>query len=111
LTQHTIVMMKHRVTSFINGSVHAGTQLAVSLHWRNVAKGETGMTETCAMSSVAKMHAAGSKTDIWIMSALNMSNVKRGTMTTLVPITNNLTDSILLREGAMQEESRHFPTT
>jgi hypothetical protein len=32
---------------------------------------------------------------------LNRSDVKRGTMTTMVPIMTNLTDSVLRREGAM----------
>jgi hypothetical protein len=37
--------------------------------------------------------------------------MKRGTMTTMVPIMTNLTDSVLPRESAMQEESRPFPMT
>jgi hypothetical protein len=98
------VMMKHGVTSLTTGRVHTGTQLAVSLHRRNVAEGETGMAETCTMSSTAKMHAAGSKTSVRRVSTLNKSDVKRGTMTTMVPIMTNLTDSVLLREGAMEEK-------
>jgi hypothetical protein len=39
--------------------VSVGTQLAVSLHQRNVAEGKTEMTETCVTSSAAKMHVAG----------------------------------------------------
>jgi hypothetical protein len=74
-----------------------------------VAKGEIGMIETCMMSSAAKVHVIGSKTGIRSTSALNRSNVKRGTMTTVVPIMTNLTDSILPKEGTMQEESRPFP--
>jgi hypothetical protein len=51
------------------------------------------------------------KTDVKSVSALNRSDVKRRIMPTMVPIMTNLTDSVLLREGAMQEESGHFPTT
>jgi hypothetical protein len=64
-----------------NRRVHTGTRQAVSLHRRNAAEGEIGMTEICAISS---------------MSVLNRSS---------------LTDSILLRDGVMQEESRHSPKT
>jgi hypothetical protein len=105
------MMMKHGVTSLTTGRVHAGTRLAVSLHQWNVAEGETGRTETYMTSSMAEMHAAGSKTNVRSVSALNKSDVKRGNMTTMVPITTNLTDSVLPREGAMQEESRSFHTT
>jgi hypothetical protein len=42
---------------------------------------------------------------------LEQNDVKRGTMTIMVPIMTNLTDSALPKEGVMQEESRHFPTT
>jgi hypothetical protein len=56
------------------------------------------------MSSAAQMHAAGSKTSV-------RSDVKRGAMTIMVPITTDLTDSALLKKGAMQEESRPFPMT
>jgi hypothetical protein len=42
---------------------------------------------------------------------LNRSSVKKGTMTTTVPITTNLTDNVFPKGGAMQEESRLFPTT
>jgi hypothetical protein len=99
-------MMKHVVTSLTTGRVHVGTRLAVSLHRRNVAEGKAGMTETCTTSSAARMHAAGSKTSVW-----STSDVKRGSMTTTVPIMTNLTDNILLREGVMQEDTRHFPMT
>jgi hypothetical protein len=37
--------------------------------------------------------------------------MKKGTMTTMVPIMTNLTDSVVLKENAMQEESRLFPMT
>jgi hypothetical protein len=69
------------------------------------------MTETYPTSSIAMMHVARSKTNVRSASAMNRSDVKRGTMTTMVPIMINLTDSVLLREGTMQEESRPFPTT
>jgi hypothetical protein len=42
---------------------------------------------------------------------LNMSDVKTGTIITMVPIMTNLTDSIPPKEGAMQVESKPFPTT
>jgi hypothetical protein len=111
LTRHSTMMMKHGVMSLATSSVHAGTWLAISLHQRNTAEGETGMTETCTTSSAAKIHAVRSKTGVKSTSALNRSNVKRGTMITMVTIMNNLTNSVLLKVGAMQEESRPFPTT
>jgi hypothetical protein len=104
-------MMKHRVTSLTTSRVRAGFQLAVSLHRRKAANGETGTIKTCVMPSRAKMHMAGSKTGVRSVSGMNRSNVKRGTMTTMVPITTNLTKSILPKEGAMQEQSRPFPMT
>jgi hypothetical protein len=55
-------MMKHGVMGLTTAKVFVGTQQAVSLHRRNVAEDETGMTEICATSSVVEMHAAGSKT-------------------------------------------------
>jgi hypothetical protein len=95
------MMMKHRVMSLTTSRVRAETQLAVSLHQRNVAKGKTGMTEICVMSSAVEMHATGSKTGIRSVSALNWSDVKRETMTTMVPIMTNLTDSVPLKKGTM----------
>jgi hypothetical protein len=103
--------MKHGVTSMTTGRVHTGTRLVVSLHWGNAAEDETEMTKICATSSTTKMHATRLKTGVWNASTLNRSNVKKGTMTTTVPITINLTDSVLLKEGTMQEESKLFPTT
>jgi hypothetical protein len=88
-----------------------GTRLAVSLYRWNTTEGETRKIETCETLSAPKLHAAGSKTSVRSASALNRSDVKRETMTTMVPITTNLTDSVLPREGTMQEESRPFPTT
>jgi hypothetical protein len=63
------------------------------------------------MSSTTEMHATGLKTGARSPSALNRSKVKKGTMTTTVPIMNNLTDSVLPNEGAMQEEPKLFPMT
>jgi hypothetical protein len=57
------------------------------------------------------MYAARSKTDVKSMSVLNRSSMKKGTVTTMVPITTNLTDNVLPKEGVMQEESRHSPKT
>jgi hypothetical protein len=102
-------MMKHGVTSMTTGRVLMGTRQVVSLHWRNTTEEGTGMTKIYATSSAGEMHTVGLKTAVRSRSALNWSNVKKGTMTTMVPIMTNLTDSILLKEGAMQEESRLFP--
>jgi hypothetical protein len=88
-----------------------GTRLAVSLHRRNTAEDKTGMTEICVTSSATEMHAAELKTGIKSASTLNRSSVKKWTMTTTTPITINLTDSVLSKEGAMQDESKLFPTT
>jgi hypothetical protein len=63
------------------------------------------------MSSAAKMHMTGSKTSVKSASALNMSDVKTGTIITMVPIMTNLTDSIPPKEGTMQVESKPFSTT
>jgi hypothetical protein len=94
-------MMKHGVTSLTTGRVLTGTRQVVSLHHRNTVEDETGMTKICTMSSTAEMPA----------SALDRSSVKKGTMTIMVPITTNLTDSVLPKGGTMQEESRLLPTT
>jgi hypothetical protein len=97
-------MTKHKVMTLNIGRVHTGTRLVVSLHRRNVAKGGTRMIETCMMSSIAKTHVARSKSGIRSASALNRSDMKRGTMTIRVFIMTNLTDNGLPKEGAMQEE-------
>jgi hypothetical protein len=93
------------------GRVHSKSRQAVSLHQSNAAEGETGMTEICMMSSTTEMHVAGSKISIRSMSVFNRSSAKKGTMTTMVPIATNLTDSILPKEGVMQDESRRSPKT
>jgi hypothetical protein len=93
------------------GRVLMGTQHAVSLHRRNMDKDDTRMTEICTTSFTVEMHTARLKTGAKSMSALNRSSVKKGIMTTTVPIMTNLTDSILPKGGAMLEESRLFPTT
>jgi hypothetical protein len=103
--------MKHRVMSVTTGRVPMGTRLAVSLHQRNMTKDEIRMNEICATSSVIEMHVARLKTSAISASALNRSSVKKGTMTTMVTIMINLTDSILTKEGATQEESKLFPMT
>jgi hypothetical protein len=104
-------MMKHGVTSMTTIRVLAGTRQAVSLHRRNAVEDETGMTKICATLFTIEMHATRLKTGIRNTSALNRSIVKKGTMTTTVPITTNLTDNVFPKGGAMQEESRLFPTT
>jgi hypothetical protein len=111
LTQRLTVRMKHGVMSMTIDIVPMGTRLAVSLHRRNAAKNEIGMTEICVTSSTVEMHVAGLKTDARRVSTLNRSSVKKGTMTTTVPITINLTDSVLPKEGVTQEESKPFPMT
>jgi hypothetical protein len=103
--------MKHEVMRMTTDRVPMGTQLAVSLHQRNVAEDKTGMTVTCVMSSTTEMHTAGLRTSARSTSALNGSSVKKGTMTTTVPIMINLTDSALPKEGVPQEESKLFPVT
>jgi hypothetical protein len=105
------VRMKHGFMSMTTDIVPMGTRLALSLHRRNAAENETEMTEICTTSSTVEMQVAGLKTDARSTSALNRSSVKKGTMTTTVPITINLTDSILPKEGVTQEESKLFPTT
>jgi hypothetical protein len=92
------------------GKVVTWTCQAVPLHQRNAVEDKTGMIEICMTSSTAEMHAVGLKTSIRSVSALNRSSVKKGTMTTTIPITTNLTNS-LPKEFTMQEESRLFPTT
>jgi hypothetical protein len=101
LIWHSTVMMKDGFMSLTTDRVCVGTRLAVSLHRRNAAEGETRMIEICVTSSAAKMHATGSKTGFRSMSALNRSDLNRGTMITMVPITTNLTDIVPLKEGAM----------
>jgi hypothetical protein len=95
LTRHSTMMMKHGVMSLTTGRVSTWTWQAVSLHWRNATEDETEMIESCATSSATKMHVARSKISVRSMSALNRSSMKKGTMTTMVPIMTNLTDSIL----------------
>jgi hypothetical protein len=93
------MMMRHGVMIMTTDRVYMGTRQAVSLHRRNVAEGETGMTEICMMSSVVEMHVAESKTDVRAVSVLNRSGTKKGIMTTMVPITTNLTDNVLPKGG------------
>jgi hypothetical protein len=87
--------MKHKVTSMATGRVSMWPQLVVSLHQRNTAEDETGMTEICVTSSTAEMHAAILKIGTRSASALNRSSMKKGTMTTTIPIMIDLTNSVL----------------
>jgi hypothetical protein len=103
-------MMKHGVTSLSTGRVLTRTQQVVSLHQRNVAEDKTRMTEIYATSSAVE-HAAGLKTGIKSVRALHRNNMKKGTMTTTIPITTKLPNIILLKGGSMQEESRLFSMT
>jgi hypothetical protein len=109
LTQHSTVIMKHGVMSLTTDRVSMGTQQAVSLHQRNVTEDETGMTEICVTSSAAKMHVAGSKTGIRSMSASNKSRVKKGNVITMIPITTNLTDSVLPKGAQCRRNQSLFP--
>jgi hypothetical protein len=111
LTQHSTVWMKHGVMSMNTSRVPMGAWLAISLYLRNVPKDETRMTETCVVSSMTEIHVVGLKTGARSTSTLNRSSVKKGTITITVPFTINLTDSALLKEGAMQVESKLFSMT
>jgi hypothetical protein len=104
------MMMRHGVMIMTTDKVHIGTQQVVSLHRRNTIEGETGVIEICTTSFATEMHAVGSKTGVRSASVLNRSNTKKGTMTTMVPITTNLTDSVLLK-GDIKQESRRSPKT
>jgi hypothetical protein len=85
--------------SLTTGRVSTGIRQAVSLYQRSVAKDETRMIKICATSYVAEMHAAGLKNGVRSMSVSNRSSVKKGSMTTMVPIMTNLTDNVLLKGG------------
>jgi hypothetical protein len=91
--------MKHGVTILTIGRVSMGTQQAVSLQRRYMAEDETGRTEICMTSFAVEMCATRFKIGIRSVSALNRSSMKKGTMTTAVPIMTNLTNSILLNGG------------
>jgi hypothetical protein len=97
--------------SLTTGRVSMGTTQIGSLHQRNTAEDETGMTEISVMSSAIEVHVAGLKIGVRSTSALNKSSVKKWTMITTVPILTNLTESVLPKRGAMQEQSRILPTT
>jgi hypothetical protein len=102
-------MMKHGVMSLTTGRVLAGTRRVVSLHQRNVAEDEIGMTEICAMSSVAEMHVAELKIGVRSTRASNRSSVKKWTMITMVPIMTNLTDSVLPKGAQCRRSQGIFP--
>jgi hypothetical protein len=104
LTRHSTVMMKHGVMSLTTGRVSTGIRQEVLLHWRNMAKEETGATEIYVMSS-----AAGLKTGVRSPSTLNRSSVKKWTMITMVPIMTNLNDSILLKGVQCRRSHGFFP--
>jgi hypothetical protein len=67
------------------------------------------MTEICVMSSAVEMHVAGSKTDVKSTSTSNKGSVKKGTMTTMVPITTNLIDSVLPKGAQWRRIQGLFP--
>jgi hypothetical protein len=99
------MMPKHGVMSLTTSRVHAGTRLTVSLHWRSTVEGQTVVTKICMASSVAMMHVTESKIGARNVNTLNKSDMKKGTMITMVPIMTNLTDSILPR-GAQFRRSQ-----
>jgi hypothetical protein len=84
----------------ITGRVPMGTRPVASLHWRSVAKSVVETTVTYATSFEAEMHAAGSKTCTEIGSMITMGSTMSG-----------LIDSVLLKEGTIQEVSRPIPET
>jgi hypothetical protein len=102
-------MMKYGVMSLTNDKVHAGSQPAVSLHWRNAVECRIGMTKISVTSSVAEMHATGLTIGIRSMSTLSKNDMMRGTMTIMTPSMTNLTNSALLKMGTIQEESKLSP--
>jgi hypothetical protein len=103
------VLTKHRAMSLTTGGVHTGTRQVVSLHWRNAAEDKTGMIKICVMSSMVEKHTARSKTDVRSMNALNRSSMKKRTMTTMVLIMTNLTDSVLPKGAQCRKSQGFFP--
>jgi hypothetical protein len=99
------------VRSLTTGRVCAGTRPIVSLYRRSTAESVIGMTETCMTSSTVEMHMTGSKTGAQSESTLSRSGTMKGTVITIVLSMTNLTNNAPLKEGIMQEESKHFPMT
>jgi hypothetical protein len=97
-------MTVSKVKSLTTDRVHTGIQLAISLHRRNVAKGEIEMTMTCVMLSAAGMHVAELKN-----AAKN--DATKGIMITTYPSMTNLTNNAPRKEGTTKEELTHFPMT
>jgi hypothetical protein len=69
------------------------------------------MTMTCTMSSATEMPITRSKANAKNETMPNKNDTMRGTMIIMAPSTTNLIDSAPLKEGAMKEESKSFPTT
>jgi hypothetical protein len=103
-TRFSTTMTVSKVKSLTTDRVHTGIQLAISLHRRNVAKGEIEMTMTCVMLSAAGMHVAELKN-----AAKN--DATKGIMITTYPSMTNLTNNAPRKEGTTKEELTHFPTT
>jgi hypothetical protein len=103
------MMMKHGGTSLTTNKVLMGTQQVVSLHRRNAVEDGTRMIEICMISSVVEMHMAGLKTGARSTSALDRSSMKKGTMTTMVPITTNLTNNVLPKGAQCKRSQGFFP--
>jgi hypothetical protein len=93
-TQPTIRRMETGVTMMTTSKVPMGTQPAVSLHWRAMAR----TTGTCIMSSMAEMYVAGSKDGTEIKCVMNWNSAVRGIEITMAPIMTSLTGSVLLKE-------------
>jgi hypothetical protein len=76
-----------------------------------MANGMLGTTVTCVMSSVAEMFTAGSKTDADSESMWSRNIVMRWTINIMVPTMTNLTNSAPLKDGVIQERSKHSLAT
>jgi hypothetical protein len=76
----------------------------------HVARSKSGIRSASALNrsdmkrGTMTIRVSRSKSGIRSASALNRSDMKRGTMTIRVFIMTNLTDNGLPKEGAMQEE-------
>jgi hypothetical protein len=79
------------VTILTTGRVLVGNQPAASLNQRSIVEGVVGTTATCAVSSSAEMHIAGSKTDAESESAWNKNSAMRGTVIIMVHTMTNPT--------------------
>jgi hypothetical protein len=77
------------------GKVLMGTRPTASLRWRSATEDATEMTVTYVTSSAAEIHMAGSRTNTETESMTRSSDVTKGTMTIMVPITTSPTGIVL----------------